>query len=273
MEPTHPNNMTTEMRAPNVSDLSKRNSMSESEVAKTIEAIKKGMEPESKRIPVTEDGLIRHYAVERRGVGPLNTKYGKFWEFEFAVDDNWETYSVIVKADIDRDSLTPQFKDKNNLTLRIDSGCKTGQMFGDLTCECGDQLDLAMKTIAEKGEGLIVNIPKQDGRGMGISFKLATLWLQDELGVNTVESASILAPGGVIDVRTYSGVIGILKFFEIPESAVINLASNNPKKASIFEENGYKLGDFVPIVIEPTEFTEKHLRAKQEHLGHINLVE
>lgn len=273
MELIRLNNMTTEMRVLNISDLAQKNSMSEAKVVETVEAIKKGMKPESRRIPVTENGLVRHYTVERRGVGPLNTKYGKFWEFEFAVDDNWETYSVIIKADIDRNSLTPKFKDVNNLTLRIDSGCKTGQMFGDLTCECGDQLDLAMKTLSEKGEGLIVNIPKQDGRGMGISFKLATLWLQDELGVNTVESASILAPGGVIDARTYSGVIGILKFFEVPESTVVNLASNNPKKALIFEENGYKLGDFVPIVIEPTELTEKHLRAKQEHLGHINLVE
>ncbi len=117
-----------------------------------------------------------------------------------------------------------------------------------------------------------MNIPHQDGRGMGISFKLATLWLQDTLGVDTVESASILAPGGVIDVRTYAGVVGILRFFGIPESSIINLASNNPKKAKVFEENGYKIGDFVPIVIEPTEHTQKHLKAKQDKLGHIKLV-
>ena len=107
---------------------------------------------------------------------------------------------------------------------------------------------------------------------MGISFKLATLWLQDTLGIDTVESASILAPGGVIDIRTYSGVIGILKFFGIPESCAINLASNNPQKAKIFRENGYNLGDFVPVIVQPNEHTEKHLRAKQQKLGHINLI-
>jgi len=261
------------MTAPDLGELAKRNSMTEVEISETIDVIKSGMKPESKRIPVTEDGTLRYYAVERRGLGILNTKYGKFWEFEFSIDDNWETYSVIVKSDIDRKTLAPSFKNPGSLVLRIDSGCKTGQVFGDLTCECHEQLDLAMKTLNEKGEGMIINIPKQDGRGMGISFKLATLWLQDELGVDTVESASILAPNGVIDIRTYSGVVGILKFFEISKTCVVNLISNNPKKASIFQENGFEIGEFVPAVIEPNEHTEKHLRAKQGQLGHINLVD
>lgn len=258
---------------PDLSKIAERNSMSEAELQKSIDIIKRGMLPETKRLPVTEDGILKYYSIERRGVGILNTEHGKFWEFEFAIDDVWESYSVIIKADVDTDTFTPKFKDQNNLVLRIDSGCKTGQVFGDLTCECHEQLDLAMKTLSEKGEGIIINIPKQDGRGMGISFKLATLWLQDELGVDTVESASILAPGGVIDIRTYSGIIGILKFFGISKSSTINLASNNPKKASVFEENGYKIGEFVPIVIEPNQHTERHLRAKQERLGHIKLVD
>ncbi len=261
-----------EAESPNLDEIAARASMTEREVTNIIELVKKGMEPLSKRIPVIENGTRRYYAVERRGIGILNTKHGKFWEFEFAIDDDWANYSVIVKADINKETLTPTFKDKNNLVIRIDSGCKTGQIFGDLTCECSEQLDLAMKTLNDKGEGMIVNIPHQDGRGMGISFKLATLWLQDTLGVDTVESASILAPGGVIDVRTYAGVVGILRFFGIPESSIINLASNNPKKAKVFEENGYKIGDFVPIVIEPTEHTQKHLKAKQDKLGHIKLV-
>ncbi len=266
--------MPTETEKPDLSDIAKRNSKTEAEVTGTIEVIKRAMEPQSKRIPVIENGVRKYYSVERRGVGVLNTQYGKFWEFEFAVDDNWESYSVIVKSeDIDLKSFNPKFKDRDNLVLRIDSGCKTGQVFGDLTCECHEQLDLALKTLAEKGEGIIVNIPKQDGRGMGISFKLATLWLQDALGVDTVESASMLAPGGVIDTRTFAGVIGILEFFDIPKSCVINLASNNPKKASVFEENGYRVGDFVPVVIAPNEYTKRHLKAKQEKLGHIKLVD
>jgi len=129
-----------------------------------------------------------------------------------------------------------------------------------------------MKTIEQVGEGMIINIPRQDGRGMGLTFKLATLWIQDVLKVNTVESATLLAPGGVIDVRTYSGVICILKFFDIPENRKINLATNNPEKAKVFAENGYTVVDYTPIVIEPNEHTELHLKAKQEYLGHRGLV-
>ncbi|MDD4989687.1 MAG: hypothetical protein PHW31_00005 [Candidatus Pacebacteria bacterium] len=180
---------------------------------------------------------------------------------------------MIVKAELDTAQLIPVFKDKDKIVLRIDSGCETGQVFGDLTCECREQLHLTLKTIAETGEGMIINIPHQDGRGMGLTFKLATLWMQDVLGVNTVESASLLAPGGVIDIRTYSGVICILKFFGIPETCKINLATNNPKKAEVFAENGFAVMDYIPIVIEPNENTKAHLVAKQEYLGHKNLVE
>lgn len=156
--------------------------------------------------------------------------------------------------------------------MRIDSGCETGQVFGDRTCECREQLTLAMKTVAERTEGLIVNIPHQDGRGLGLPFKLATLRLQALLQMNTVESANAIAPNGVIDVRTYGGVIGILKYFTIPETTKVNLASNNPHKSGIFAENGYKVEDYTPMVIPPTDLTRDHLLAKQDHLGHVDLI-
>lgn len=122
------------------------------------------------------------------------------------------------------------------------------------------------------GEGVLISIPSQDGRGMGLTFELAMLWIQDVLGVNTVESASLLAPGGVIDIRTYSGVIFILKFFGISKTCRINLATNNPKNAEVFAENGYTVVDYTPIVIKPNEHTEAHLQAKQDHLGHKGLI-
>ena len=164
------------------------------------------------------------------------------------------------------------FKNKDCLVLRIDSGCETEQVFGDLTCECRDQLHLALKTIEDAGEGMIINIPHQDGRGMGLTFKLATLWIQDVLKVNTVESASLLAPGGVIDIRTYSGAICILKFFGISPTCKINLASNNPQKAKVFAENKYTISDYIPVIIKPNKHTKVHLQAKQSYLGHKNLI-
>lgn len=260
------------IKFPAMDKIAKANNLTLEEIDERISVIKAGMDTLAKRIPVIENGVKRYYSVERKGVGPVKTEFGEFWQFAFEIDDQWGEYTVILKADINRQWLVPVFKNTKELILRTDSGCITGQVFGDLTCDCMEQLRLAMKTISNAGEGIIIHIPRQDGRGMGIPFKLATLWLQEELGVNTVESASIVAPSGVIDVRTYSGVVGILKFFGIPETCCINLATNNPKKAEVFAENKYVVSGYTPIRIKPNKHTEHHLKAKQDHLGHQDLV-
>ena len=263
--------MNTNIKAPNIETIAQTASMSSEEVTNIIELVKRSMVPQSRRICVIEGGKARYYLVERRGVGILSTEHGKFWQYNFAIDDQWIKYSVIVKSTIDDKKLIPIFRSMDKIILRTDSGCETGQVFGDLTCECGVQLSLAMKKLSEEGEGIIVNIPHQDGRGMGLTFKLATLWLQESLGVNTVDSAALLAPGGVIDIRTYAGVICILKFFEIPLTCKINLATNNPSKADVFAENGYAITDYTSVIIEPNDHTRVHLEAKKEFLGHRDL--
>jgi GTP cyclohydrolase II len=122
-------------------------------------------------------------------------------------------YSVLAMG-----QLTPAFRlsfpGAEDLLLRIDSGCETGQLFGDRTCECHQQLDLCMQKIMRRGHGLIINIPFQDGRGMGLPFKLATLQLQLDPGVHTVDSFAMLDPDGRRDIRNYAGVIAILKFLD-----------------------------------------------------------
>lgn len=226
-------------------------------------------QPEAQRTTVFENGQPRLYLVERHGAGPIVTAYGTFWMFVFSIDDQWEKYSVIVRAGFDEATLRPVFRNPAKLLLRIDSGCETGQVFGDLTCECADQLKLSMEAIHRAGEGIIVHIPFQDGRGMGLPFKLATLWLQDALGLNTVESASIVAPDGVIDLRTYSGVIAILRYLGVPQSCEITLATNNPAKLNAFRENGFRLSDkLTPLIAEASERTHANLVAKREFLGH-----
>jgi len=255
-----------------MSKIANRNDMTIAEVQQLLAVARSAMESVVRRVQVKENGTSRFYAVQRRGVGPIKTPEEAFWEFDFRIDDHWKKYSVIIKAELDGDFM-PLFKNKEQLVLRIDSGCETGQVFHDASCECREKLRLAMQKIAKVGEGMIIHIPRQDGRGMGLPFKLATLWLQEVLQLDTVESASALSPGSVIDVRTYSGVVCILKFFGIPTSCKINLATNNPKKAEIFALNGYTTGDFEPVVVDPTEDTLRHLMAKQRHLGHINLVD
>lgn len=265
--------MAITVKPPDMDEIIKKSGKTAAEIAAFLELVKRSMEPLQKRIAVVEAGTNRFYAVERRGIGILKTVHGKFWQFSLAIDDPWEKYSVLIKADLNLETLTPVFSRKDRLVLRTDSGCETGQVFGDLTCECCEQLKLAMQKIAEVGEGVIINIPRQDGRGMGLTFKLATLWIQDALNVHTVESASLLVPGGVIDARTYSGVVCILKFFGVPPSCIINLATNNPEKVGVFGENGYAVAkNLVPIVVEPTEHTAHHLRAKEKHLKHKDLT-
>jgi GTP cyclohydrolase II len=261
--------MSITVKRPNMKEIVRKSGKTPEQVTAFIELVKRSMDPCQKQISVVEGGLSRSYSVERRGIGLLKTVYGNFWQFNFVIDDHWKKYSVIVKSEIDFETLNPIFKQQDRLVLRTDSGCETGQLFGDLTCECCEQLNLAMQTIAEVGEGMIVNIPRQDGRGMGLTFKLATLWIQDLLNVHTVESAGLLASSGVIDIRTYSGVICILKFFGLLPSQIINFATNNPDKLGVFGENGYMIAeDLVPITIKPTEHTAHHLEAKKEYLNH-----
>ena len=255
----------------NFKDIEHRSGKTRAEIDRLIAQAKESMIPNGQQISVVEDGATRWFIVTRQGVGIIRTDFGSFHQFDFNIDDAWGKYSVVFFGEIGED-LMPIFKKPELLLIRVDSGCETGQVFGDRTCECRDQLMLAMKTIAENGEGIIINIPRQDGRGLGLPFKLATLRLQEQLKLNTVEAAHAIAPDGVIDMRTYSGVVGILKYFKVPATMHINLATNNPKKVGIFGENGYVVGDFTPVVIEPTEHTGLHLEAKQVHLGHIELI-
>ncbi|HUD02704.1 MAG TPA: orotidine-5'-phosphate decarboxylase [Candidatus Paceibacterota bacterium] len=255
----------------NFEEIGNRTGRSAEDVARFIDQAKDSMIPKGRQIAVAENGATRWFIVTRRGVGLIRTDYGDFYQFDFSIDDSWVKYSVIVNAEINGDMM-PVFKKSNLLLIRVDSGCETGQMFGDRTCECREQLALALETIGDAGEGMVVNIPRQDGRGLGLPFKLATLRLQTLLKINTVEAAHAVAPDGIIDMRTYGGVIGILKFFGIPPTMKINLATNNVNKARVFDENGYSVEGYTPVVIPPTEYTSPHLYAKQEHLGHIGLI-
>lgn len=261
------------MKVPKVDleEIALRNRISLDEVKQIIANIRKGMKPVHKQFSVKEDGSERQYTVIRQGVGSLNTPYGLFWQFDFFVNDRWKKYSVVVRGKLAAD-LVPEFGNPDKILLRIDSGCESGQKFGDITCDCRDQLILAMQKIIEHGEGAVVNIPHQDGRGMGNHFKLATLSLQEQLRLTTVEAASVLTDAGRIDKRTYAGVIAILYFLRISQKCEIGLLSNNPYKLNVFKENGYRAVMLVSVVIPPSHHTLRHLESKQLYLGHKELV-
>lgn len=239
------------------------------EISACVEVARRSMVPETKYISVVETGISVTLKITRQGVGPLKTRYGNFYHFNFKIDDKWKKYSAIVKADRLTDSFIPVFLESSALLLRTDSGCETGQLFGDRTCECREQLELALQHIADAGQGILISIPRQDGRGLGLSFKLATLRLQDELIVDTVQASALLDPNGDRDTRNYAGVIAVLKFLMIPVTTKMVLASNNPKKAAIFVENGWPKPVLKPVVIPPTDLTRRHLEAKRIEFGHL----
>ncbi len=261
------------MKVPKVDldEIAARNGVTRKDVDTIIATAKKAMKPVRKQFRVKENGVELIHTVTRSGVGRLNTPFGQFWQFDFSVNDRWKKYSVIIHGKLSAD-FSPVLENQGKVVLRIDSGCESSQKFGDMTCDCREQLMLAMQEIAKIGEGIVVNIPHQDGRGMGNSFKLATLTIQEQLRLTTVEAASILTSAAPIDKRSYGGVVAILRFLQISQKFEIGLITNNPYKLDVFEENGYRVIERLPAVIQPTVFTRHHLEAKQLYLGHKGLV-
>lgn len=151
--------------------------------------------------------------------------------------------------------------DKQPTFLRIHSECMTGDVFHSRRCDCGEQLDFAMRTVAEKG-GVIIYL-RQEGRGIGLINKLKAYQLQDE-GLNTAEANMHL--GFEADSRTYEDAILIIKDIGINQ---INLITNNPLKIEALEEAGIHVVERVPVVIEPKKENEFYLNTKRNLMGHL----
>lgn len=150
---------------------------------------------------------------------------------------------------------------KNNPLVRLHSECFTGDIFGSLRCDCGEQLDLAMKKINEAGSGIAVYL-KQEGRGIGLYNKIRAYQLQDQ-GFDTVEAN--LKLGHPADLRDYTMAAQILKHFGVTEAQVM---TNNPKKLDQLETFGIKTSR-VSLEVKPETRNEKYLITKKEKLGHL----
>jgi len=259
--------MTETVLPPNIGTLRNKSGMSTQRINEFLGMLRRTLKPAPKSIKVIGTRAPRKYKVVRNGIGVLTTRFGKFWQYNFVISDKWRNYSVIVKADVDIRTFTPIFNNKKQLTVRIDSGCESGRVFGDLTCDCAEQMQLSLKAIAHIGEGIIVSVPHQDGRGMGRAFKLATLWSQDILKINTVEAAALVASSPNFDARTYGGVVAILKYFHIPKTCTIRLTTNNSKRAAVFSKNGYAVTEQIPVAVRPNKYTKIHLQAKSNHFS------
>lgn len=152
---------------------------------------------------------------------------------------------------------------RRDVLVRVHSECIMGDIFGAMRCECGDQLNAAMDAMAREGSGVLVYLRGQEGRGIGLVAKVRTQNVQDELGLDTVDSATAL--GLPVDVRDYRAAARLLRHLRIRS---VRLLSNNPAKVLALESSGVVVTQRVPLLAPPHNANIAYLTAKRDRLGH-----
>jgi GTP cyclohydrolase II len=185
---------------------------------------------------------------------------------EAVIPTPWGMFSMIAFSDNPGDpmphlALVSEKADFSKPVLvRIHSECLTGDLFGSLRCDCGEQLVRSMEMASEQG-GVVIYL-RQEGRGIGLINKLKAYTLQDK-GFNTLDANSHL--GLAVDGRQYGDAIDIMKELGISS---VHLLTNNPTKLEAVERSTIRVISRVPIIIQPKEENWKYLKAKQELMGH-----
>jgi GTP cyclohydrolase II len=146
--------------------------------------------------------------------------------------------------------------------VRIHSQCLTGDVFGSLRCDCRLQLELALRTIAQAGAGILL-YEQQEGRGIGLMAKLRAYELQDQ-GLDTVEAN--LRLGFKPDCREFELPAEILKLLKVTS---VRLITNNPEKVEALESVGIRVVERISAEVEPLDSFERYVQVKQEKMGHI----
>jgi GTP cyclohydrolase II len=145
--------------------------------------------------------------------------------------------------------------------VRVHSECLTGDAFGSLRCDCGPQLDAALKAIAEKGWGVVLYL-RQEGRGIGLHAKIKAYHLQDK-GADTLDANLML--GLPADARNYRIASTMLNSLGVSE---VCLLSNNPDKVSQLEDHGIKVAEMMPLIVGVGSENREYLETKVQRMGH-----
>lgn len=182
----------------------------------------------------------------------LPTAYGHFHLIPFRQKDNGLEHIALIKGDV---------SNGEPVLVRVHSSCATGDIFGSMRCECGEQLHKAMETIEKEGRGVIVYL-NQEGRGIGLMDKIRAYKLQEN-GMDTVDANLHL--GHKADERDYGVGANILNSLGVKK---MKLMTNNPMKRIGLEGYGLEVVENVPLEIQPNQYNSFYMQTKKERMGH-----
>lgn len=183
----------------------------------------------------------------------LPTRYGTFRIHAFQCPFTGEDHVALVKGRI---------AGRRNVLVRLHSECVTGDVFGSERCDCGAQLDAALRKLGRARQGALLYLA-QEGRGIGIANKVAAYHLQDH-GLDTVDANRIL--GFPADLRSYKCAACVLRVLGVKS---VRLMTNNPAKIEELESYGVRVADRIPLQVPATSTNVRYLRTKKERLRHL----
>lgn len=183
----------------------------------------------------------------------LPTRYGTFTSYAFRVSAGEAEHLALVMGDVSGQA---------SVLTRLHSECLTGDVLGSYRCDCGEQLDLALRYIAAEGRGVLLYLRGHEGRGIGLSNKIRAYALQEQ-GLDTVEAN--LELGLPDDAREYDSAVAILRELNV---ASVRLMSNNPKKFDTLAKHGIPVCERVALAIPVRDENERYIRTKQAKFGH-----
>ena len=196
---------------------------------------------------------LQHDSIVERGEEvDLPTAYGHFHLIPFRQKDNGLEHVALIKGDVTGDEP---------VLVRVHSSCATGDIFGSMRCECGEQLHKAMQAIDKEGRGAVIYL-NQEGRGIGLMEKIRAYKLQEN-GLDTVDANLHL--GHKADERDYGVGANILHSLGITN---MKLMTNNPLKRVGLDGYGLHVSEIIPLEIEPNEYNRFYMKTKKERMGH-----